>query len=193
MESRISLSDAGLLDYDGSQIEPLWAFRELGVQGDSVIYFVGAMSVGRGQLVDMADLREQSDEIPISSDEALHFIVEHFDDPNLRLAYHRQRILVNVAKEMLIEGCGASIKRKASDLYAGDKKLSVSVATASASSSKIHLGLNTASTGAPPNIQITGLSDLGITDFKGLGKAIAEGYIQEINGIEEDITKTRVF
>ncbi len=35
--SRIKIKDAGKIDYDGSQIAPLWAFRELGVQGDSVV------------------------------------------------------------------------------------------------------------------------------------------------------------
>lgn len=193
MGRRITIRDGGKLDYDGSQIEPLWAFRELGVQGDSVVYFVGGMKIKRERLIDIEDLREQSDEIPISSDEALHFIVEHFDDPSLRLAYHRQRILVSVAKEKVVEGCSVHIKRKASDLYADGKKLSVSVATASPSSSKIHLGLNTTSTGAPPNIRITGLSDLGIANVKGLGQEIAEGYVHEINGIEEAISKTRVF
>jgi len=31
--------------YDGSQIDPLWAYEHLDVRGDSVIVFCGAMDV----------------------------------------------------------------------------------------------------------------------------------------------------
>ncbi|RMF91430.1 MAG: DUF366 family protein [Methanobacteriota archaeon] len=191
--SRIQIVDGGRLDYDGSQIKPLWAFRELGVQGDSIVHFTGAMKVGRDELVDIKDLREGKEDFPISSEEALHFIVEHFDDPSLRLAYHRQRILVNVAKERIIDAGGVHVKRRASDLYVGGRKLSVSVATASASSSKIHLGLNITSKGVPEGVRATGLEEIGVKDTESLAKGISEAYVSEIAEIEEDITKTRVF
>jgi hypothetical protein len=191
--SRIKLFDAGKIDYDGSQITPLWAFRELGVQGDSVVYFRGGMKVSRNALVDVEDLRDSEVEIPISADEALHFIVEHFDHPSLRLAYHRQRILVNVTKEIIISAAKTNIKRDASDLYVNGKKLSVSVATASASSAKIHLGLNITTKGVPKGVDTIGLDELGITDISALAENIAKSYAEEIAEIEDDITKTRVF
>jgi hypothetical protein len=191
--SRIKIVDAGSLDYNGSQIEPLWTFRELGVQGDSIAYFTGGMKVVRKALVDLGDLREQKGNYPISSDEALHFIVEHFDDPSLRLAYHRQRILISVSIERLNGATDRRIARDASDIYLDGKKLSVSVATASASSSKIHLGLNITSTGVPKDVEAIGLDELGITDISALAEEIAKSYAEEIAEIEEDITKTRVF
>jgi hypothetical protein len=61
------------------------------------------MKVPRTEIIDTKDLRENKADIPISSERALHFIVEHFDDPSLRLAYHRQRILINIAKETLLK------------------------------------------------------------------------------------------
>jgi hypothetical protein len=192
-ESRITVKDAGELNYNGSQIAPLWAFRELGVQGDSVVFFTGGMKIPRESLVDIKDLRDSMEEYPISSDRALHFIVEHFDDPSLRLAYHRQRILINVAKERIIDASDTHVKRLASDLFVGKRKLSVSVATASVSSMKIHLGLNITSKGAPQDISIKGLEELDIKDVTGLATTIAESYVEEIAEIEEDITKTRVF
>lgn len=191
--SRIVVKDGDVLIYDGSQIAPLWALREFGVQGDSIVFFRGAMRVPRDELVDIKDLQESVVDHPISSEEALHFIVEHFDDASLRLAYHRQRILINVAKERIIEECGVHLKRKASDLYVDERKLSVSVATASASSSKIHLGLNISSDGVPEGVSAIGLKELGLDEVKGLAVKIANAYIDEIGEIEEDISKTRVF
>lgn len=185
--------NAGELMYDGSQIAPLWALKELGIQGDSVVFFTGAMSVKRDSLVDIKDFIEHNIEVPISSDNALHFIIEHFDNPSLRLCYHRQRILINIVKERLISKLSAHIKREISDLYLDENKLSVSVATASSGSSKIHLGLNISSTGAPEGVKIIGLEELGISDPVGLANNIAKDYIKEISAINDDISKTRVF
>ena len=78
-------------------------------------------------------------------------------------------------------------------LYFKDGKLSVSVATASASSSKIHLGLNITSSGVPEGVKAAGIEDLGISDIKELASSIAEAYVEEIKGIEDDLTKTKVF
>lgn len=193
VQSLIAVRNGGNQTYDGSQIRPLWAFTELGVQGDSIVYFQGGMRVGRNEMMDAKDLLHTKTAHPITSDIALHFIVEHFDNPNLRLAYHRQRILVNVAKERIIDASDVHIKRKASDLYFKDGKLSVSVATASASSSKIHLGLNITSSGVPEGVKAAGLEDLGISDIEELASSIAEAYVEEIKGIEDDLTKTKVF
>jgi len=193
MAGKLVVEEAGRLDYDGSQIEPLWAYRALGVQGDSIVYFQGGMRVSRERLVDAGELRESEIAVPISAKDALHIIVEHFDDPGLRLAYHRQRLLVNAAKERIIDATGVHVKRKASDLYVGDRKLSVSVATASASSSKIHLGINVSSEGAPRGVRIVGLAEMGVEDALDLGRKISMSYAEEIEGIEEDICKTRVF
>lgn len=193
MGSRIKVFDAGNLDYDGSQIKPLWAFSTLGVQGDSIVIFRGAMKLARKEVLDQKDLRESSDNYPISGDEALHLIVEHFDDPDLRLAYHRQRILIFLIKEMLESKAGHDMVRKASDLYIGDRKLTVSVATASVSSSKIHVGINITGTGAPKGVEIIGLEDIGLEDISSFGSSVAKAYIHELEEIEEDLTKTRVF
>jgi hypothetical protein len=191
--SKVKIVDAGRRDYDGSQIEPLWAFRELGVQGDSIAFFIGGMKVARESLVDLGDLREQKGNYPISSDKALHFIVEHFDDPSLRLAYHRQRILIYVSIEKLNKATARKITRDASDIYLDARKLSVSVATASSSSSKIHLGLNISSKGVPKGVDAIGLDELGVTDISALAEDIAKSYAEEIAEIEDDLSKTRVF
>ena len=85
------------------------------------------------------------------------------------------------------------VERDASDLYFKGRKLSVSVATASASSAKIHLGLNITAEGVPEGVEAVGLSELGIKDVSALATSIAKSYAREIAEIEDDLTKTRVF
>ncbi len=193
MGGRVQVVDAGEGNYDGSQIMPLWAFRMHGVQGDSIVYFIGAMKVPRESLIDLEDKKNCKGRFPISSEKAVHFIVEHFDDPGLRLAYHRQRILVNLAKDRIIDATGVHIKRRESDLFFEDRKLSVSVATASASSSKIHLGLNITTQGVPRGVDAAGLLEIGVKDVSGLALGIAKFYSDEVLEIEVDLSKSRVF
>ncbi|MFQ6135830.1 MAG: DUF366 family protein [Candidatus Hydrothermarchaeales archaeon] len=180
------------LEYTGDQIKPLWAFRELGVQGDSIVIFRGAIKVHRDELIDIKDFRREGDEeFPITSDDAINLVIEHFDQGDLRLTYHRQRLLINMAKEKI--GEFGEITRKGSGLYHEDKKLSVSIATASVSSGKIHLGMNISNKGVPDYVNAVGLSDLGVLDPIKLAKEIAVGYAEELSDIEDDITKSRVF
>ncbi|MFQ5975379.1 MAG: DUF366 family protein [Candidatus Hydrothermarchaeales archaeon] len=191
--SRIKIAlIADRLDYTGHQIKPLWAFKELGIQGDSVVIFRGAMKVRRDELIDVKDyLREKDKEFPITSDDSLNFVIEHFDASDLRLTYHRQRLLIDMAKEK-IERFG-KIERKGSDLYHDGRKLTVSIATASVSSGKIHMGINITDKGVPDNVNAVGLNDLGVNDPIKLAEEIAIGYAEELKNIEDDITKSRVF
>lgn len=180
------------LDYTGKEIKPLWTFKELGIQGDSITIFRGEMKVNRDELIDIKDLiREKDQEYPITSKDSLNLIIEHFDDASLRITYHRQRILIHIAKEK-IERYG-EITRKGSDLYHDNRKLTVSIATASVSSGKIHLGINITDKGVPDYVNAAGLNSLGVQDPIALACEIAEEYAEEIKNIEDDITKTRVF
>ncbi len=67
------------------------------------------------------------------------------------------------------------------------------MASASVSSSKIHLGLNISPKGVPKGVDAIGLDELGIADISALAEDIAKAYAEEIAEIEDDITKTRVF
>ena len=105
------------IDYDGSQIASLWAFAAFGVQEDTIVGFRGGCSVGPEHMVDLEDLKKGEE---IKSVDMVHFIVEHFDSTDLRLAYHRQRLLVSIAREVL-EAQGASVERKGDDLFSEGK------------------------------------------------------------------------
>ncbi|MDI9623475.1 MAG: DUF366 family protein [Methanothermobacter sp.] len=174
--------------YDGTQIRPNWALNELNIKGPSIITWIGPMNIK-----DIIDYEDKN--LEIKAEKMAHFIVEHFDEQpaNLRLCYHRQRMLVMILQEELWEH-DIPTKREGDDLYIGTGKLTVSVATAAVSSMKIHLGMNITSKGTPADVETVGIldyKDLGEDDIIKIVKNVAKKYIQEIKLIEEDIAKTR--
>jgi hypothetical protein len=179
--------------YDGSQIKPMWAFKELGIKGSSIVSWIGPMDIEADELIDYEDVG-----LEISSAEMVHFIIEHFDvqPADMRLCYHRQRILVMIVKDLLGE-MGIKTLRKGDDLYVGQGKLSVSIASCSVSSMKIHFAMNLTSKGTPADVETTGLTECtpGMVreDVPKLAEKICTMYIGEISDIEQDIAKTRVF
>jgi uncharacterized protein len=179
--------------YDGSQIEPNWAFKEFNIKESSIISWIGPMDIKTSKIIDYEDVH-----LEIKADEMLHFIIEHFDHQpaDLRICYHRQRLFVTLMKDALHE-VGIKVHRDGDDLYFQDKKLSVSIATCSISSMKIHFGLNVTSRGTPPDVPTVGLLECGGSyrreDIFLMADKIGENYIREMASIESDIAKTRVF
>lgn len=179
------LSDT--LDYDGSQIEPLWAYSK-GISGDSIVLFRGAMDIPDFNIKDLEDLQNN---LAIKGGDMLHFIVERFDSPgSIRLAYYMQRLLVVCAKDVLFHHNIESI-RSGDDLFIGMGKLTVSIASAGITSEKIHFGINISCNGTPKDVEVACLNGLGITDFMGVGKDIATTFTAEVDDIESDIVKTK--
>ena len=146
--------EPGLM-YDGSQIKPMWAFQSLGVKGSSIVSWIGPMNIQPDELIDYEDVG-----LEIKSDEMLHFIIEHFDaqPADMRLCYHRQRILVMIVQDLLVN-VGIKTLRKGDDIYCDEGKLSVSIATCSASSMKIHFAMNLTTQGTPEDVETAGLME----------------------------------
>ena len=177
------------LDYTGKEIEPLWAFKTFDVQKDSIVVFRGKMEVTAENMKDLKDVkRERNIKIPIKSEDAINFVVEHFDAVDLKTIYLRQRLLVFIAKEV-IESYNIKLKRDGDDLYFEDKKLSVCIACKGVVSAKIHLGINVKSKGVE-HVKIIGLEDLGINNIDEVMREIAIRYAKEIDKIERDLRKT---
>ncbi|RJX16642.1 MAG: DUF366 family protein [Ammonifex sp.] len=168
------------LTYDGSQLSPLWAFKRLGVQGDSIVAFRGACRVEAESLVDIADFKSGA---IIFSTDMLNFIAEHFEN-DLEKAVLRQRLLVALTREVLEAGhLKARLSREGDDLFAGTGKLSVSIATITPVSTMIHLGLNVTAQGAP--VEAIGLLDLGLPEeavFE-LARQVLDAYAEEMEGV----------
>jgi len=185
------------LNYDGSQIEPQWAFKAYKIKDSSIISWVGPMNIHQDNIVDFEDQGKE-----IKGNELLHFIVEHFDvqPADIRLCYHRQRLLVLIAQNNL-NNLDIETIRRGDDLYVRksddvEGKLTVSIATASITSMKIHFAINITSKGTPSDLDIMSLNeckkDLNKKDIVKLSDNISNGYIDELNNIEADITKTKV-
>jgi len=168
------------MEYDGSQLKSLWAFRQLGIKEDSIISFIGPCNV-RGEL--MIDMEDSLQGERIYSPKMLHFIVEHFDEVSMRLICARQRLLACITKELIDKTC--EIIRDGNDLYWNGKKLSVSIAAVSPVSAKIHFGINIESD------EYASLTEMGYSDVRELAIEVCRRYANEIEDIKGDIRKTR--
>ena len=186
-----------IFEYDGSQINPSWAFQEFGIYGSSIITWIGPVNITPDNLKDFADVG-----LEIKSNYMVNFICEFFDQqpPNMRIAYLRQRLLVMIFREILAE-YGIASKREGDDIFVDGGKLSISIASVSLSSAKIHFALNLEDKGTPDDVETIGLFDIKNNDgtqifnkenLLDLINETALRFIDELESIENDISKTKV-
>ena len=184
-----------IFEYDGSQINPSWAFQEFGIYGSSVITWIGPVNITPDNLKDFADVG-----LEIKSNNMVNFICEFFDQqpPNMRIAYLRQRLLVMIFREILTE-YGVKSEREGDDIFVNGGKLSISIASVSLSSAKIHFALNLEDKGTPGDVETIGLFDIRVNDkqiftndnlLELINKTV-ERFIDELETIEKDISKTK--
>lgn len=169
--------------YDGNQIHSHWALRNYAILGDSIVAFIGPCDVKREEMVDLEDILKGE---VIRAKEMLHFICEHFG-VSLKEIVFNQRLLVVCAKEVL-EKRGISLFRVGNDLFYEGRKLSVSIATLSPISGKIHLGINIDPEGAP--VPAVGLMEMGIDPII-FAQEVMENYSKELVGIGEAMCKVK--
>ncbi len=162
--------------YDGSQIESLWAASNFQVFGDSIVSFIGPCDIKPENIVDTLDKDKK-----IKSPMMLHFIVEHFD-PDLEKAVLHQRILASLVKDEIELVTKKRFKRKGDDLWDGDRKLTISVATCGSISAKIHFGINIKQEKGV-DVKTAGLSQYKINP-RLLARRVMREYREEIKGIE---------
>ena len=171
--------------YSGEQLRSHWAYRTFDLLGDSVVAFIGPCDVKIEHMKDVEDLKASS---RIYSERMLHFIVEHFD-ADLDRAVLRQRLLIALMGETLNRRLGAPrVQRRGSDLYDGDRKLTVSVATTSPVSALIHAGINISSRNTP--VPTRGLEDYAI-EVKEFAEDILAAYAEECRSAQKARCKVR--
>ena len=174
-----------ILKYDGSQLVSHFAYKNFGILGDSIVAFIGPCDVKTPALVDLEDARDGKF---ITSQNMLHFIVEHFT-PDLNWAIACQRLLSSlIIDDIRADQPELNLIRRGNDIYDDDFKLNVSIATASPISCLIHTGVNINANGAPVLAK-------GLEDYKLSPQAIARGvmnrYVDEIRGMQKARTKVR--
>ena len=185
-----------IFEYDGSQINPSWAFQEFGIFGSSIVTWIGPVNIAPDNLKDFADVG-----LEIKSNYMANIICEFFDQqpPNMRVAYLRQRLLVMIFREILTE-YGIATKREGDDIFVCNRKLSISIASVSLSSSKIHFAFNLEDKGTPDDVETIGLYDIEVSsqqifnedNLLDLINEIVSRFINELETIENDISKTKV-
>ena len=185
-----------IFEYDGSQINPSWAFQEFGIYGSSIVTWIGPVNITPDNLKDFADVG-----LEIKSNYMVNFICEFFDQQptNMRVAYLRQRLLVMIFREILTE-YGILTKREGDDIFVENRKLSISIASVSLSSAKIHFALNLEDKGTPDDVETIGLFDIKVNveyvfnsdNLLNLINETVSRFIDELETIENDISKTKV-
>ena len=173
----------GRIAYDGSQLRAHWILDHTGIAGDALVAFRGPCQVAAAEMADLVDLSAGA---RIAADDMVHFLWESFVHPDLLLCVHRQRLLAAQAAECLHELAPRlqGLRRTGDDLYVGDGKLSISVATVSPVSSLLHFAVNAAQGGAP--VRIAALADFGVEP-----RAFAERLLARCAGEQDSIAEAR--
>ena len=162
------------IKYTGAQLAALWAYRNFGIQGDSLVAFVGPCRIPTRLMIDAEDVRAGS---KIFSARMLHFIAEHFDG-DLETAVLRQRLLAVIVKDELEQHLDYRLTRRGDDLYDPvvknkPAKLSISIATASPVSTLIHFAINIDSKHTP-------VIAAGLNDYSAKGKINPEEFANKV-------------
>jgi len=169
------LSEECLL-YDGTQLRSHWILETFGLRGDAIVTWEGPVDVRDEHLVDLDD---RSRGLFIAGAAMRHFILESFG-PDLDRAVFLQRLLVLLVRELLTEAGIHDVRRSGDDLFVGEGKLTVSIATVSPVSCLVHLGVNVTSEKTP--VRTSDLTDLGL-DPQGFAESLVRRFADEIDGM----------
>jgi hypothetical protein len=175
--------------YTGVELRPHFLLTELGLKGSALGAFIGPCQVKTEHLVDWEDRLAQD---RIEAKLMIHFIGEFFGAP-LREGVLRQRLLMAqigqaVSEALASEGRPEPVRREGDDLFVRERKLSVSIVTASPVSQLLHVGINIDPSGAP--VPAIGLAELGL-DPEAFVACVLEAFSEEWSGVEWACAKVR--
>ena len=166
------------IKYTGEQLSPHWIYKNFKIMGNAIVSFIGECEVNLNHMVDIEDVINNE---PIYSSKMLSFIEENFSSTLVEAVY-RQRLLVTITKELIF--------RSGDDLYINNKKLSVSIATKSITSTLIHFGININAEKAPVKAADL-INDAGIKDIKKFSQELLKLYKEEVIDINKSACKVR--
>ena len=180
-----------VITYDGSQLSPLWCFKNFDLQGDCILAFRGPCNVKSEFMVDQEDKKKG---LTIAADDMLHFIVEVFHS-DLKSIVLLQRLLVVAVMDAIKKFKRKSeLRREGDNIYVtvgeeGWQKLSVSIATVSIISGLIHLGLNVSTEGTP--VKTASLSEIGVSQLDDFAVEALRHFVDEFQGVQSDTYKVK--
>lgn len=164
------------IKYTGKELSPHWIYKNFNLCGDAVVAFVGEVDVKLDEMVDIEDVINVE---PIYSKKMLNFIIECFDVPLSEMVW-RQRLFISIIRETL-EKYSKDIQRNGDDLFYEGRKLSVSIATSSITSSLIHTALNIIGNGAP--VEVSTLSEIGVDNIESFAGDVMSAFANEVQSI----------
>ena len=175
------------LAYDGTQLRSLFGYLDHKVQGDSCIAWIGPCSVSFDHMVDGEDLLARE---TIAGAKMLHFIIEKFHAP-LLAGVALQRLFAAICLDLLREKAGGragELRRDGDDIFLGQGKFSISIATVSPVSTLIHFAMNCTNEGTP--VKTAAFSDLGL-EPRAFAREALERLGREMKTIDEATVKVR--
>lgn len=175
--------------YDGSQLAPLYNYLQHGVLGDSMVAWVGECDIPFDHMIDGEDLRESAE---IAGKQMLHLVLEMFQFP-LAGAVSFQRLMGDLLIKEVAKywDKAQEFQRQGDDIYWGEKKLNISVATCSSNSSLIHFGINISNEGTP--VETCSLQDFGVSEAHDFALSFMDSCKQEFHSIKRAMVKVRAF
>ena len=171
--------------YDGSQLKSLFAYLNHSLLGDSIVAWQGPCDIPFEHMVDGEDLIAKSE---IRSALMLHFIVEKFDI-SLFAGVLMQRMLASLCLELIAKSLPQRANefcRQGDDIYCGDRKLSISIASLSPVSCLIHFAVNISNENTP--VKTCALSDFSILS-RDFAETLMKNFCAEIESIQEATQK----
>jgi hypothetical protein len=177
------------ITYDGTQLKSLFAYLTYGVLGNSIVSWTGPCDISFEHMVDGEDLLAKS---PIAGAEMLHFIVEVFDR-DLFSGVALQRLFASIIRDYLqaeahVALGKAQLERDGDDIFWGERKLNISIATKSPVSTMIHLAINCTNKGTP--VETCSLEDLKLSPEK-VAQDVMEKFQREFEAILKATQKVR--
>ncbi|HYC78916.1 MAG TPA: DUF366 family protein [Planctomycetota bacterium] len=169
-------------DYDGTQLRPHFLRKRFGVTGDAAVAFRGRCDVRGDALLDLAD--REAGAFIVSAD-MVHVIVERFEVDLVR-GVLVQRLLAARCADRVRAATGRAVERRGDDVYVDGRKLNVSLATVSATSTLIHFGVNVDPAGAP--VPAVGLAELKV-DPAAFAEGLLDDLDRELEGVAEAASK----
>ncbi len=175
--------------YDGTQLRSLFAYLDYELMGDSVTAWVGACDIPNEHMVDGEDLLLNA---AICGDKMLHFIVEKFDI-SLFAGVSLQRLFASLAVDQLVDlmadkELAINLYREGDDIYLEDRKLSISIATQSPTSTLVHFAVNVINDGTP--VSTLSLEDLDVNP-KIFAESLMAAFCKEVETITQATQKVK--
>ncbi|MCC7440754.1 MAG: DUF366 family protein [Bdellovibrionales bacterium] len=181
-------------EYRGPELRPHFVLATFGVKGSALAAFEGPCRVDTEHLVDWED-RLASDRI--EARRMIHFLGEFFG-VTLAEGVWIQRLFMSIVGDRLARRLATagrwSVRREGDDLFVAarggseERKLSVSIVTASPVSLLLHAGINIDPAGAP--VPAVGLAELGV-EAPAFARECLEAFAEEWRGVEWACVKVR--